>query len=125
MLIIALPAVTTNVTAADAHPDDTDTALPASKPDNSYTVLPASPLPGDIINAAAGSPTDIDVEHTTLANANDSKSTVTVPAAKMIEIIPARTTKLKATPQILVSISQTKITSLENLTILKTKLHDH
>jgi hypothetical protein len=73
MLIITLPAVTTNVTAADTHPDDTDTALPMSKPDNTYTALPTFMLPDDEFNTAARSPADIDVEHTTLANANDSK----------------------------------------------------
>jgi hypothetical protein len=122
MLIIALPAVTTKVTAADAHPNDTDTALPGIKPDNTHTVLPASTLPDDEINAAGRLSADIDIEHTTLANANDSKDyQVKVPAVKMIEIIPARTTKLKTTPLILVSISQTKITSLEILLILKKK----
>jgi hypothetical protein len=73
MLIIALPAVTTNVTAADAHLDDTDTALPASKPDSTYTVLPPSTLPDDEINATAGSPADIDVEHMAITNSNNSE----------------------------------------------------
>ncbi len=67
-----MPTVTTNVTAADTHPNDIDTALPMPKPDNTYTVLPASMLPDDEINAAARSPADIDVEHTSLANANNS-----------------------------------------------------
>jgi hypothetical protein len=73
MLIITLPTVTTNVTVADAHPDNTDTVLPTSEPNNTYTMLPASTLPNDEINATTRSPADIDVEHTTLANANNSK----------------------------------------------------
>jgi hypothetical protein len=96
------------MTVADVHPDDTDTVLPASKP---ITLTPRSPYPR--FQMMKSTPL-LDHQLTLMLNTRHlpmlttAKTAVKVPAAKMIEIIPARTTKLKASPQILVSISQTK-----------------